>query len=60
MNGRNLLSTATKIGPRKKVRAFNLPLEETCRKEGLRPRNGKWLFEVMKWKQRAERCDKNS
>lgn len=27
---KNLLSTASKIGPPKKVRAFNLPLEKTC------------------------------
>lgn len=26
----NLLSTASKLGPPKKVRAFNLPLEHTC------------------------------
>lgn len=30
MHGTNLLSTASKIGPSKKVRAFNLPLEQTC------------------------------
>ena len=58
--GRNLLSSASKIGPSKKVRAFNLPLEKTCRKDEVRPRTGKWLFEVMKEKQRAERCDRNN
>ncbi len=32
----NLLSTASKIGPAKKVRAFNLPLEKTCCASGNR------------------------
>ena len=56
----SLLTTVGKIGPPEKVRAFNLPLEQTCRKGGVRPRTGKCLFEVMKEKQRAERCDQNN
>jgi flagellar biosynthesis chaperone FliJ len=44
----------------KKVRAFNLPLEQTCRKDWVRPRISKRWFEVMKEKQRAERCDQNN
>ena len=56
----SLLTTVGKIGLSKKVRAFNLPLEQTCRKGGVRPRTGKCLFEVMKEKQRAERCDQNN
>ena len=49
-----------KIGLSKKVRAFNLPLEQTCRRDAVRPLTAKRFFEVMKEEQRADRCDQNS
>ena len=42
------------------ARALNLPLEKTCRRDRVRPGTSKRLIEVIREKQRAERCDKNN
>ncbi len=56
----SVLTTAGKNGPPKKVWTFNLLLEQTCRKDEVRPRTGMRLIEFKKEEQRAVRCDPNS